>query len=428
VGLVVLCALFSAVVSSLGAYRQPLLTTLQDASRGSSAGHGRTRIRAILLGVEVGLTVVLLVGAGLLLRSYQRLRSSDMGCATENVLTMRLDLFGHNYNQPAQLVNFYSALLERVRAVPGVGAVGFTSAVPGQGYWSDHGFAVVEHPPLPQGVMQFAIDRDADPGFFEAMGIPFLRGHTFDPNRRLKQANQVVINASFARQYFPNEDPLGKHLHEDGRDWEICGIVGDARYAQAEPPKPIQYFPLSDGELNVGTLVIRSRKNVEQFAMPVQHILAELDPELPVSNVLTMDQLLGKSAANESFDATLLAGFAALSLLLAAAGLFGVLSYIVAQRTTEIGIRIALGAQREQVLGRVLLDGLRPALLGLTAGLMASTALVRSIQSMLYKTEPLDPAVFAGVGALLLAVSVAACMVPAWRASRLDPMQALRTE
>jgi predicted permease len=428
VGLVVLCALVSGLISSLGAYRQPLLASLQDSSRGSSAGHRQTRMRATLLGIEVGLTVVLLIGAGLLMRSYQRLRSSDMGCVTDNVLTMRLDLFGHKYNQPAQLVNFYSSLLERVRALPGVESAGVAMAVPGMGYWGDEQFAVVEHPPLPQSTMQFAIDRDVDPGFFEAIGIPFLRGHTFDPNRRLKDANQVVINASFARQYFPNEDPLGKHLHAGGKDWEICGIVGDTRHAQSEPPQPIQYYPLYDGEVNNGSLVIRSRKDVEQFAMPVQHILAQLDPDLPVSNVMTMDQLLGKSAASASFNATLLAGFAALSLLLAAAGLFGVLSYIVAQRTTEIGIRIALGAQRGQVLGRVLLDGLRPAVIGLTAGLVASAALVRSIQSMLYHTEPLDPVVFAGVGGMLLAVALGACLAPAWRASRLDPMQALRNE
>jgi predicted permease len=385
-------------------------------------------MRATLLGAEVGLTVVLLVAAGLLLKSYKRLRSSDLGCTTDNVLTMRLDLFGKRYNQPAQLINFYRALLQRVRALPGVEAAGFTRAVPGAGYWGDNEFTVVEHPPLPQGQMQFAINRESDPGFFAAMGIPFLRGQTFDPNRQLKDANQTVINESFAKQYFPGEDPIGKHLREDGKNWEICGIVGDTRYAQPELPKPIQYYPLYAGDLNNGTLIIRAHANVEEFAMPVQKILSELDPELPVSNVITMDQMLGKSAVNESFNTTILTAFAALSLLLAAAGLFGVLSYIVAQRTGEIGIRMALGAQRAQVLQRTLLDGMKPAVFGLVAGLAASAVLVRSIQSMLYKTEPLDPSVFVGVGALLLVVSVAACLLPAWRASRLDPMQALRTE
>ncbi|KAA6456985.1 ABC transporter permease [Acidobacteria bacterium AB60] len=428
VGLVVFCALVSGGLSTLGAYRRPLLTSLQDASRGSSAGHGHARMRAALLGIEVGLTVVLLIGAGLLLRSYQRLRSSDMGCNTENILTMRLDLFGRKYNDQAKLANFYRTLLERVRALPGVDGAGFTRAVPGQGYWGDNSFTIVEHPPLPQGVMQYAINRESDPGFFQAMGIPILRGHSFNSAYGPGDPGQVVINASFAQQYFPQEDPLGKHIRYDGRNWEICGVVGDTRFAQAEPPRPIQYYSVYQEDLNNGSLVIRARNDVEQYAIPVQRVLASLDPELPVSNVMTMDQLLGKSAANESFNATLLTGFAALSLLLAAAGLFGVLSYIVAQRTTEIGIRIALGAPRGQVMSRVLLDGLRPAILGLAVGLAASAGLVRLMASMLYHTEPLDPVVFAGVGAMLLAVAVGACLTPAWRASRLDPMQALRTE
>jgi len=167
---------------------------------------------------------------------------------------------------------------------------------------------------------------------------------------------------------------------------------------------------------------------VEQFAIPVQRIVQGLDHDLPVSDVLTMDQLLGKSTLDQSFNATLLMAFAVMSLMLAAAGLFGVLSYIVAQRTSEIGIRIALGAQRQQVLRRVLLDGLQPALFGLVLGLAASAAVARLLRSMLYKTQPLDPTVFATVTAILLLVAFLACAAPAWRASRLEPMQALRTE
>ena len=208
----------------------------------------------------------------------------------------------------------------------------------------------------------------------------------------------------------------------------IVGVVGDTRHAIAEAPKPMQYYPLFSGQQNNGTLVIRSSRHVEALAMPVQRVVAALDHDLAVSDVLTMDQLLGKSTLDESFNATLLVGFAVLSLLLAGVGLFGVLSYVVAQRTGEIGIRIALGAQREQVLGTVLMDGLRPALFGLILGLAGSVAVVRLIRSMLYETEPLDPAVFVGVAVTLLLVAAAACVLPAWRASRLDPMQALRTE
>jgi putative ABC transport system permease protein len=206
------------------------------------------------------------------------------------------------------------------------------------------------------------------------------------------------------------------------------GVAGDTRYAPSEKPKPMQYFHLYSGFLNNGSLVIRSSHDVEQLALPVQRVVAELDHQLPVSDVLTMDQLLGKSTLDASFNATLLLGFAVLSLMLAGVGLFGVLSYIVAQRTSEIGIRIALGAPREQVMGKVLLDGLRPALSGLVFGLAASAAIVRLIRSMLYETQPLDPAVFGAVVATLLLVAALACVLPAWRALRVDPMQALRTE
>jgi len=429
VGLILLCALFAGLVASLSTKDTQLLTALQDSARGSSAGHAHTRMRKSLLAAEVGLTVVLLVAAGLLLKSYERLRSTDIGCTTQNVLTMRMGLPGARYKTPGPgPANFFDALLERVRALPGVEAAGFVEAVPGQGYWEDSSFNIVEHPPLPQGKGLFALNRWADPQYFAAMGIPILRGRSFDPSLRLDKANEIVISDSFAKQYLPGEDPLGKHVHTISKDFTIVGVVGDTRYAIGEQPMAMKYFSLASGEQNGGTLVIRSSRDVEAQAMPVQRAISALDRDLAVSDVLTMDQLLGKSTLDESFNATLLAGFAVLSLLLAAVGLFGVLSYIVAQRTSEIGIRIALGAQREQVLGTVLLDGLRPALFGLALGLAGSVAVVRLIRTMLYQTQPLDPTVFVGVAVALLLVATAACLIPAWRASRLDPMQALRTE
>jgi putative ABC transport system permease protein len=247
----------------------------------------------------------------------------------------------------------------------------------------------------------------------------------------LDAANEVIISQSFADQYFPGEDPIGKHLHVElnkHRTAVIVGVVGDTRYEIGEASKPTQYYPLNAGVETVGTLVIRSSHNVEQFALPVERIVAEMDHDLVVSDVLTMDQLLGKSTVDQSFNATLLTAFATLSLLLAAVGLFGVMSYLAAQRTTEIGIRIALGAKREYVMRKMLMDGMRPAVLGLVAGLAASLEAVQLMRDLLYEIKPLDPAVFAIVAATLLAVAAIACIVPAWRASRLDPMQALRTE
>jgi len=281
----------------------------------------------------------------------------------------------------------------------------------------------------PEPGQELQVDqRGVTPKYFGTMGIPILRGRTFDDGKRLDAANEVIISQSFASQYFPGEDPLGKHLRARGKDALIVGIVGDTRYAIGEAPRPVQYYPLDAGVETVGTLVIRSSHDLEQFALPVQRIVSEMDPDLPVSDILTMNQLLGKSTLNQSFNTTLLAAFATLSLILAAVGLFGVMSYIAAQRTTEIGIRIALGAKREDVMRKMLLDGMRPAVFGLVVGLAASLEVVRLMRDLLYEIKPLDPTVFAAVAATLLAVAVFACIVPAWRASRLDPMHALRAE
>ncbi len=428
---VILCALFSGLISAFNADDARLLGALHESSRSHSAAGTRARLRKTLLAIEVGLTVVLLMGASLLVKSYQRLRSANVGCVTDNVLTMRMKLPGKRYKTPGPApANFFETLLQQVRALPGVEAAGFVTGVPGQGYMGDSGFTIIEHPPRPRGNGNLAIYRAADAGYFAAMGIPLLRGRTFGDNQKLDQVNEVVISKLFAREFFPGEDPLGKHLHiNDGSKVRvIVGIVGDTRYEIGEAPGPMLYHPLFAGDQNYGTLVIRSRHNVNQLALPAQQIIQGMDRDLPVSDVLTMNQLLSKSTLDQSFDATLITSLAVLSLLLAAAGLFGVLSYIVAQRSGEIGIRIALGAQREQVLRGTLADGLRPALIGLLLGLTASTATAQFIKSMLYETQPLDPGVFAVVAALLMASAALACMVPAWRASRLDPMRVLRIE
>ena len=431
VGVVVLCAVFSGLVSAFQADERQVLSALHESSRGYSAGGTRSRLRKTLLAIEVGLTVVLLMGASLLVKSYQRLRSTNLGCITDNVLTMRISLPGARYETPGPApANFFETLLQRVRALPGVEAAGFVIGVPGQGYMGDNGFAIAEHPPLPRGKGYYAIYRSADPGYFGAIGIRILRGRTFADNQKFDHADEVVISESFAKKFLPGEDPIGKHLRVTGRTnlSVIVGVVGDTRYDIGATPEAMQYYPLFAGTENFGTLVIRSSHDVEQLALPAQQIIQSMDRDLPVSDVLTMNQLLGKSTVDQSFDATLISGFAVLSLLLATAGLFGVLSYIVAQRSGEIGIRIALGAQREQVLGLMLADGLRPALIGLILGLGTSAEITQFMKSMLYETRTLDPEAFVVVTALLIASAALACMVPAWRASRLDPMRVLRME
>jgi predicted permease len=426
--IIVLCALFSGSISAISATDKTMLSTLHESSRSLSGGHAKTSLRRVLLCIQVGLTVVLLTAAGLLLKSYERLRSTDMGCTTQNVLTLRTGLPDARYKTPAERANFFDALLERIRNVPGITAAGLVECVPGQGYWGDTSFRIVEHPPLPQGTGIFALNRTADAGYFSAMGIPILRGRTFNPSLRLKLANEIIVDQTFVNKFMPGEDPIGKHIHTNDKDFVIVGVVGATRFQIGEDPKPIKYFSLESGEAPVVTIVIRSNQDVAQFALPVQRIVSDMDRDLAVSDILTMDQLLGKSTLDSSFNAILLAALAVLSLILAAVGLFGVLSYIVAQRTSEIGIRIALGAQREQVLRLMLFDGMWPAIIGLALGLATAVGASRLLRSMLYETRPLDYTVFGAVAATLLLVAVLACLLPAWRASRLDPMQALRTE
>ena len=429
-GLIVLSALFTGAISSLPAGKERILEPLQDSSRSHSAGQSRTRLRRGLLTLEVGLTVVLLTGAGLLLKSYARLRSADLGCVTRNVLTMSMNLPEARYTSDAQRANFFDGLLARVRGLPGVQAASYIfPTVPGAGYGGDTGFVIIGHPPLPQGVGQWARTLFIDPGYFSTMGVPVRRGRTLGEDQRPGHATEVVASEAFARQYMPGEDPLGRQVRKGGHTYEIVGVSGDTSYEVGEPANPILYFALDAGEdINGATLVIRSSGDVTQFALPVEKIVQQMDRDLPVSDILTMDDVIGTNTADASFDATLLAIFAAASLLLAAVGLFGVLSYLVAQRRVEIGIRIALGAQRNKVVRNLLSDGLRPAVLGLVLGLGAAVAFTRLLQSMLYRTEALDPLVFASVSVMLLVVAVLACALPAWRASRLDPSQALRRE
>jgi putative ABC transport system permease protein len=432
-GLILAFAVFAGATSSLSIRGNPALSSIRDSSRSHSAGTARVRLRQCLLSLEVGLTVVLLIAAGLLLESYARLRSVDLGCATQNVLTLHLGLPETKYSQAVQRENFFDALLERVRSLPAVQGAGLVRVVPGEGYGGDSGFAIAEHPPLPLGKMAYALVRWADPGYLAALGIPLLRGQTFDDNRRPEKTHEAIISQSFVRQYFPGEDPIGKHLVTIGRQsFTIVGVVGDTRFHVANPMQPIMYFPivpLYGGKVpNYATLAVRSNLDVTTLALPIQRVVQELDPELAVSDILTMDQVIGKSTLEHRFEATLLVAFAVLSLALAAVGLFGVLSYIVAQRTQEIGIRVALGAQKSDVLRLVVGQGMMPASIGMGLGIIAALGVTRLLSSLLFGVKPTDPLTFASVLLILAGVAALATYLPARRAAKVDPMVALRYE
>ncbi|MFC5861165.1 ADOP family duplicated permease [Acidicapsa dinghuensis] len=427
---VALCALFSGLISALSIDSRKLLATLQEASRSQSGGRARAGLRRTLLVLEVGLTVVLLVGAGLLLKSYDHLRSVNIGIPVENTLTMGIGLPNARYKTPVEQGSFFERLIERVRAVPGVESATLITAAPGQGWGGDRMVSVAEHPPLPKGAEIDMMMRGADPGYFAAVHLPILRGRTFASGERLTKGNVALISQIAVKACFPNgDDPIGKHIKFDmgGDTFEIIGIVGDTRYSITQPVAPTMYLPLY-GNSSGATVLIHSTRDVDALAIPIQKIISQMDRDLPVSDVMTLQESLDKSTLDSQFDSLLVLGFAIIALILAAAGLYGVLAYLVTQRTSEIGIRIALGAQRDQVLRLVLIDGLRPALIGLVLGLAASAGLTRLIRSMLYGVEPFDASIFAAVSLTLLAVAAFACLLPAWRGSRLNPMQALRTE
>ncbi|MFY9937105.1 MAG: ABC transporter permease [Silvibacterium sp.] len=431
VGAIVLCALFSGLISAMGSDGRRILAALQESSRTHSGGQSRAVLRKAMLVVEVGITVVLLVGAGLLLKSYQRLRTTDLGIPVDHVLTMHVSLPDARYKDDTKRVAFFEQLIEGVRAQPGVKSAGLVSTAPGQGWGGDEVVSVVEHPPQPKGVGLDLMNRGVDPGYFSAIGIPLVKGRAFAVNERLDRANVMVISQAAAKLCFPDgEDPIGRHIKIGitGETYEIVGVVGDVRWLISQPPNPTMYIPLYGNDYSHATVVVRSDRDVDGLALPIEKLIGGLDSDLPVSNVITLRETIGRSTADSQFSSVLVLAFAVIALVLAAAGLYGVLAYLITQRTTEIGIRIALGSGRDQVMGLMLTDGLRPALYGLVVGLGASALVTRLLESMLYETKPLDAWVFAAVSLLLLAVAAVACLLPSWRASRVDPMQALRAE
>lgn len=436
--LVFVAALIAGLLPALSTTGKSMLKALQTSARTGASNVSRTALRRVLLTLEIGITVVLLVAAGLLLKSFLQLRTADVGCVTDHMLTLQYSLPAKKYGTPEKVAAFNQALLERVKAIPGVRGAALGNTVPGAGYWGDFVFTVKEHPPvksiedLPEG-----LSRWADPGYFSALGIPLVKGRFFTNDDRGARGYRVIVNRELVDQYFRGEDPIGKHLlvpahaHPDAPsdfDYEIVGVVGDTLYQVGKPAKAAMYFPMLAGDMGGGTLAVHTWSDPLQISVPVQKEIAALDPGLPVSDVRTLEQVIDKSLVNASLSASLVLAFAILSLLLASVGLYGVLSYLTTQRTTELGIRMALGAQRDQVLQLMLVDGLRPALFGLGVGLVASVVTTRIFQTMLFGTKPLDPMVLSGVIATLLVVAVLACLAPAWRASRLNPMQALRTE
>jgi putative ABC transport system permease protein len=382
----------------------------------------------------VALGVVLLVAAGLMIKSLLRLHAVNPGFNTENLLTMRVLLPSARYKEGYQNIAFFKQAVERMASLPGVRSAGAISYLPFAGPGAATSFEI-EGQPKPAAGQKFVTDVCVtDANYFRTMEIPLLTGRTFTEQEATEAKQQVaVINETMARTYWPNESPLGKRLLVDMVDpivpTEIIGVVRDVKSMSLDAAvKPMVYWPHPQLAYSSMTLVIRTEGDPSSIAAAAQREIQLIDKDQPVSDVRTMEQWLANSIARARFSTLLLALFAAVALVLAAVGLYGVMSYSVAQRTHEIGIRMALGAKTVDVLRLVVGQGMLMALVGVTIGLIAAFALTRLMSSLLYEVSATDPLTFVLISLLFMGVALFASYIPARKATKVDPMEALRYE
>ncbi|MDQ3906856.1 MAG: ABC transporter permease [Acidobacteriota bacterium] len=405
---------------------------LKEGGRTGTDGRGRARVRSLLIVSEVALSLVLLVGAGLLVKSFIKLRSTDPGFNPERTLTASLSLSSVRYDTREKYTNFFTQLVERVRQLPGVESVGAVNPLPLSDNNYSFSFVVVGQPPPAPGQSPSAAARFVTPDYFRAQGVPLREGRYFNDQDKPGGPSSLIVNEAFARRYLPGEDPIGKRLRLgiNKFEGEIVGVVGDIRGDNlAEPGAPEYYVPEPSAGFSDMTLVIRtSTSDPASLTNPLREIVAEMDKDQPLYDVRTMDSLMARSVARQRFSTTLIGLFAALAMLLAAVGIFSVMSFLVAQRTHEIGVRMALGAQPRDILRMIVRHGMTLTLVGVGVGIVASLGLTRLMASMLYQVSATDPLVFGGIAALLSLVALLACYAPARRATKVDPMIALRYE
>ncbi len=404
-----------------------LSESLKEGGRSGSEGAHRNRTRSVLVVIESAVAVVLLIGAGLLVRSLLRLQDTSPGFDARNVLTMGVNLPRAKYDNPEKSASFFAELESRVAGLPGVEAVGFVSELPLSGQLNDMPYTVEGRPPVS---IDQAFDSDfrrVNTNYFKALRIPFLRGRNFTEQEVRQGAQVVIISELLARQVFPNEEPLGKRLiMAFGSTFEIIGIVGDIRDRALESnPAAAMYMPVYPSSTNV---IIRSKGDPASLAAAVRKEVWQIDPNQPVANVRTMEQWLERAVAGPRYRTTLLGLFALVALALASTGIYGVMSYSVSQRTHEIGVRMALGARRLDVLRLVVRQGMTLVIVGVALGLAGAFALTRLMATLLFGVTAKDPCTFVAVAALLTLVAFVACYLPARRATKVDPLVALRYE
>jgi putative ABC transport system permease protein len=431
---VVLCVVtgiaFGLMPSLLASHRD-VNETLKESGRGSNEGRKSRSSRAALVVVEVAIAVVLVTGAGLLMKSFGNLMHVDPGFSPANVTTFLMTLPKSHYPQPAQQAEFYRRLVESVQTLPGVQSAGVSSFLPLAGairyvYFCPEGMVC-------QGIGKDPVIavRQITPDYLQTMRIPLLRGRVFNQQDIAGVKPVVIINRTVAQKYFPAQDPIGRHLanSRDKIQMEIVGVVGDVKFTGLNTPYiPEMYMPQAQNPAATMTLVVCSTSNPQPLIAAVRQKTAEIDPDLPLSNIASMSEVVSASVAQPRLTAQFTGFFAGLALLLTAVGIYGVLAYSVTQRTHEMGIRMALGASRVEILKMVVGQGMKLVLAGLVFGLVVSLAVTRLLSTLLFGTSARDPLTFAAVTLLLIVVALLAAYIPARRAAQVDPIVALRYE
>ena len=430
-GIVILTTVFFGLVPALAGSKVDLTSSLKEGGQKGGGGAQRNRSRSLFVVLEVAFALVLLIGAGLMIKSFIRLQQVDPGFDPNNILALRISLPESKYKEDQQVIAFYQQALERINNLSGVKA-GTTSVPPLKGFSWTSDFTIEGRPPEEYG--KEVRHKEISPDYFRALGIPLLSGRLFTDSDNKDRPVVVIINETLARRFFAGEDPIGKRLRfgkpdEDTPWYTIVGVVGDEKQdGLGIDVRPEIYQSYLQAARSGMTLVVRTEGDPKGLIGAVRNEIWALDKEIPVYDIKTMKEMLYESMARERFTVLLLTIFAGVALILSAAGIYSVMSYSVAQRTHEIGIRMALGAQTKEVLKLVLRQAMGPAIIGVAVGLAGAFVLTRLISSLLYKVSVTDPVTFGLISLLLIGVALLACLIPARRAMRVDPIIALRYE
>ena len=429
-----LTGLVFGIAPAFQASKLNLNESLKEGGRGSSEGFRRNRIRSLLVVSELALALVLLIGAGLLIKSFIRLQSVSPGFNPENVLTVGLSLPNGKYRARQSRVAFFDQLMSRLESLPGAQSAALTLNLPlsGGGVSSWHGVVLEGHPIIPEETTQTE-NRIISPSYFRTMGIPLLKGREFTPQDNRQDAPPVVaVSDTVAKRLWPDEDPIGKQLrfgNDEPFAREVVGVVGDIkRFGLDSSDDFATYVPYAQQPWTNMLIVARATSDPTSLAVAIKGAVQEVDKDQPIHNITTLEKVVANSTSQRRFNLLLLGVFASVALILAAVGIYGVMSYSVTQRTHEIGIRMALGATPTDVLRLIVGQGLTLALIGVSIGIGAAFAVTQVLESLLYGVSATDPMTFAGTALLLGAVALAASFIPARRATKVDPMVALRYE